>query len=55
MNNKEAKINTGLAIIGITLIEVIALYKGMDGLILTMVIGGICGLAGFNINRLFKK
>ena len=43
-NNKEAKLNTSLSIIGLIILESIALYKGIDGLILTLVIGGLCGL-----------
>mgnify|MGYP001582618350 CR=1 FL=1 len=50
-NNQESKLNTGLAIIGITLIEIVALYKGMDGMVLTLVIGGLCGLGGYHIHK----
>ena len=52
---QEYKLNTGLAIIGITLVELVALYKGIDGLILTLVIGGLCGLGGYNLKNVLKK
>jgi CDP-diglyceride synthetase len=39
------------AMICITILEAIALYKGIDGTFLTMVIAVIAGLGGFYIGR----
>lgn len=37
------------AILGLTLIESIALFQGIDGALLTLVVGSIAGLAGYGI------
>ncbi len=43
------KIETITAICGIVILESIALMKGIDGTILTMVIGVLAGLGGYYI------
>jgi hypothetical protein len=40
-----------LAIIAISVIEVFAINKGLDGIILTLAIGAIAGLGGYNIAK----
>ena len=35
------------AILCLTIIESIALFKGVDGVLLTMIVGAICALAGW--------
>lgn len=37
------------AIIGIVLIECVALYLGVNGVLLSLSIGGIAGIAGYEI------
>ena len=45
------RLETITAICGIVVLESIALYKGIDGTILTMVIGVLAGLGGYYIRR----
>lgn len=37
----------------ITLLEVVALCLGIDGKLFAIALGGICGLGGFTITKLF--
>ena len=54
-NNKEAKLNTISAIFGLVILEGIALYKGLDGVMFSSIIIAISGLGGYHINKLFNK
>jgi len=40
-----------VAIAGIVILEAIALYKGIDGQILSLVIATIAGIAGYTLRR----
>ena len=40
------------AIAGIVILEAIALYKGIDGQILSLVIATIAGIAGYTLRRI---
>jgi len=40
-----------VAILGIVVLEAIALYKGIDGQILSLVIATIAGIAGYTLRR----
>lgn len=42
------------AIASVTILEVYALYQGMNGVILTLVIGAICALAGTKIGQVLE-
>jgi len=44
-----------IAIIGLVILETIALLKGIDGTLFSMVIACISGLAGFKIGREFPE
>ena len=37
------------AIVAITVLAVLAIYKGVDGKLLALAIGAICGIAGFKL------
>ena len=39
------------AITGLVVLELYALYKGIDGQVLTLVVAGISGLAGYEIAK----
>jgi len=41
-----------VAIIGIVVLEAIALYKGIDGQVLSLVIATIAGIAGYTLRRI---
>lgn len=43
------------AIIALTIIEVVALFNGIDGTLMLMVIGSIAGIAGVHIDIKEKK
>ena len=43
------------AIIVIGIIEVYALFLGMNGIALSLTIGAIGGLGGFEVGKLYKK
>jgi hypothetical protein len=47
----KSKVEAIAAMFCITVLEAIALYKGIDGTFLTMVIAVIAGLGGFYIGR----
>ncbi len=40
-----------VAIAGIVILEAIALYKGIDGQVLSLVIATIAGIAGYTLKR----
>jgi len=40
------------AIAGIVILEAIALYKGIDGQILSLVIATIAGIAGYTLRKI---
>jgi len=41
-----------VAIAGIVILEAIALYKGIDGQVLSLVIATIAGIAGYTLRRI---
>ena len=41
-----------IAIISITVLDSVALMNGIDGTILTLSIGGIAGIGGYEVGRL---
>jgi len=41
-----------VAITGIVVLEAIALYKGIDGQVLSLVIATIAGIAGYTLRRI---
>lgn len=43
------------AIAGLTILEALAILKGIDGYILNIVIAAIAGLGGFSIANLVRK
>lgn len=43
------------AIAGLTIIEVVAIIKGQNGLMLSIIVGAICGLAGWTLPQLKPK
>lgn len=43
------------AIAGLTIIEVAAIIKGQNGVMLSVIIGAICGLAGWTLPQLKPK
>ena len=43
------------AIIVIGIIELYALYLGMNGIALSLTIGAVAGLGGFEVGRIYKK
>lgn len=45
----------GLALACITVLEAIALCKGIDGVLLTTVIGVIAGIAGYKFNEVVQS
>ena len=45
---------TVVAIIGIVILEGIAVYKGMNGVSLAAAVGAIAGLGGFTIGKILK-
>jgi hypothetical protein len=47
-------IPTITSIISLTILEGIALYKGVDGQLLSLVVAVIAGLGGFHISKLIK-
>ena len=42
------------AVVGLALIEMMALYKGINGKLLIMVVGAIAGIAGASVDRLLS-
>lgn len=44
-----------VAIAGIVVLESIALYKGVNGVVLTMVVGIIAGIAGYKIAEYVRE
>ncbi len=44
-----------LAIVGIITLEVIALIKGVNGTALSLAIGGIAGLGGYQVKKIKDK
>ena len=44
-----------VAIAGIVILEAIALYKGIDGQILSLVIATIAGIAGYTLRRIREE
>lgn len=53
MNAKTVAVVVG--ILGITVIETVAMFHGLNGHTLTASIAGICGLAGFHVGQGRKK
>lgn len=43
------------AIIGLVIIEVYALHQGINGVMMSLVVAGISGIAGFTIPNILKK
>ena len=43
------------AIIALTIIEVVALFNGIDGTLMLMIIGSIAGIAGVHVDIKEKK
>jgi hypothetical protein len=43
------------AIVGITIIEVVALCNGIDGTILLLALASIAGIGGFSLARLLHR
>jgi len=41
-----------VAIMGIVVLEAIALYKGIDGQVLSLVIATIAGIAGYTLRKI---
>jgi len=48
-------LNTTLAIISLTIIEIVALFKNIDSNLLLIIVGAIAGLSGYNIKRVWDK
>jgi len=44
-----------VAIAGIVILEAIALYKGIDGQILSLVIATIAGVAGYTLRKVREE
>jgi len=44
-----------VAIAGIVLLESIALYKGIDGQVLSLVIATIAGIAGYTLRKIREE
>ena len=44
-----------VAIAGIVILEAIALYKGIDGQILSLVIATIAGIAGYTLRKVREE
>ena len=44
-----------VAILGLVLLESIALWKGIDGLIFTLVVATISGLGGYKMKHLLDR
>lgn len=44
-----------VAIAGIVILEAIALYMGINGVVLTMVVGLIAGIAGYKLSDYVKE
>ena len=44
-----------VAIAGLVILEAIALYKGIDGQILSLVIATIAGIAGYTLRRIREE
>lgn len=42
------------AIVGVVIIEIYALYKGVNGTILVLVVGAICTLAGTKLGQVLE-
>lgn len=42
---------TMTSMICITILMSIALFKGMNGLLLTLAVGALCGLGGYEVNH----
>ena len=54
-SQQEAKWNSIFAICGLVILESIALYKGMDGLMFSSIIIAVSGLGGYHIHKLRIK
>ena len=49
-------IAVSIAAIGaLTILEVVALLKGIDGTLLIIVVGSISGLGGFSLSRVLRR
>ena len=52
---KNEWIVVGLAILCITVVEIIAIRNGINGTALTLAIGAIAGLGGYEAKHIFEK
>ncbi len=43
-----------IAILGLSVIEVVALLKGINGQLMALIVAVIAGLAGYNIKNILK-
>jgi len=43
------------AIVALTVLEVVALLKGIDGTLLIIVVGSISGLGGFTLSKAIRR
>jgi len=50
----DSNLIKAVAILSVTVLEAIALFKGIDGTLFSLVIAGICGLAGYHIGKKTK-
>lgn len=48
---RESIYLSGIAIICLTVLEAIALIIGFDGQAFSLIVGGICALAGYNLQK----
>lgn len=55
MSNKRPVAVTITAIVAITVLEAIALFKGIDGTLMATVVAAIAGLGGYTLGQVMKQ
>ena len=55
MANRYIFGKTEIAILGIVAMEIMALYKGLDGVFLTTAIGTVAAIAGYALSEKLNK
>jgi len=56
MSPKQMRLLVPLtAILCLTLLEVVALLKGIDGKVLVLTVSGIAGVGGFSLSRVLQR